>query len=481
MLRMGSIVILLAGLGGAAAMAEDWPLFGGTPARNLTNPSVRNIPDDWSIKAGSPKNIQWAADLGNTSYGGPVIAGGKIFIGTNNERPRDPKEKDDRGVLMCFNEADGKFLWQITHEKLAMDIDYPQQGIASTPAVDGKRLYYVSNRAEVVCADADKGTIVWKLDMVKDLGVYPHFLANCSPLVAGNLVFVVTSNGIDEATGKVVNAKAPSFLAVDKIKGTVAWQVSLGDDIMDGQWTSPAYAVVNGKGQVIFPGGDGWLYGYEAETGKEIWKFRCNPKGALFNFGGRGTKNYFVATPVIWENRCYIGVGQNPDHGTGVGHLWCVDITKKGDISPDGENFDPQAAVNKNSGLVWHFGGPIVPQPARGRKHQFGRTCSTVAIQDGLLYAAELEGYLHCLDARTGKVQWSYDFKSNIWGSPFYADGKVYQGTEDGDVYIFRHGKMPNEPGKVEMETPIKSTPVAANGVLYILTDAKLYAIAAKK
>ncbi len=42
---------------------------------------------------------------------------------------------------------------------------------------------------------------------------------------------------------------------------------------MDGQWTSPAYATVNGKGQVIFPGGDGWLYGFEAKKGELLWKF----------------------------------------------------------------------------------------------------------------------------------------------------------------------------------------------------------------
>ena len=56
--------------------------------------------------------------MGTVSYGGPTIADGKIFVGTNNERPRDPKAMGDRGVIMCFNEADGSFLWQITHDKL---------------------------------------------------------------------------------------------------------------------------------------------------------------------------------------------------------------------------------------------------------------------------------------------------------------------------------------------------------------------------
>ena len=38
-------------------------------------------------------------------YGGPVVAGNKVFIGTNNEKPRDPKIKGDKGILLCLNAA----------------------------------------------------------------------------------------------------------------------------------------------------------------------------------------------------------------------------------------------------------------------------------------------------------------------------------------------------------------------------------------
>ena len=77
-----------------------------------------------------------------------------MFVGTNNERLRDPKQPGDRGVLMAFRETDGEFLWQITHEKLAAGRvnDWPFQGVASSPLVEGDRLYYVSNRGELMCA-----------------------------------------------------------------------------------------------------------------------------------------------------------------------------------------------------------------------------------------------------------------------------------------------------------------------------------------
>ena len=72
-----------------------------------------------------------------------------VFVGTNNEGMRDPKQTGDRGVLMAFREADGEFLWQSTHEKLAAGRvnDWPYQGVASSPLVEGDRVYYVSNRA----------------------------------------------------------------------------------------------------------------------------------------------------------------------------------------------------------------------------------------------------------------------------------------------------------------------------------------------
>lgn len=480
---------------------KSWPLFGGTAQRNLANAQDKNIPTSWNIKEGERKNVKWIAELGTISYGGPIIADGKIFVGTNNEKPRNPKIKGDKGILLCLNEADGKFLWQAVHDKLPNpnENDWPQQGVASSPVVEGKRLYYVSNRCELICADTegfldgkndgvqDEATkdktdadIIWRLDMVKDLEVFPRFLANCSPLIVGDLVYVVTGNGVDEEH-KLPKPKAPSFIAVDKNTGKVVWQDnSPGEEIMEGQWTNPTFAEVNGKGQILFPGGDGWLRSFEPKTGTLIWKFDCNPKSAKYKAGGRGNKNYFLATPVIYDNKAYIGVGQNPEDGAGLGHLWCIDITKSGDVSAVSDNFDPKAEVNKNSALVWHYGGPVEPKPKTGREFVFGRTLSTCAIHDGLVYISELDGFLHCVDAKTGQKYWDHDLKAEVWGSPYWVDGNVYIGTGNGDMQIFAHGKEKKSFDTVEMDRPVKSPVVVVNGVLYILTDTHLFAIAGK-
>src|SRR6266436_6058086 len=143
-----SLLLLLASDPGV----RDWPMWGGTPDRNMVS-SMKGLPLTWDVKA--KKNVKWVADLGSQSYGNPVVAGGMVFVGTNNEGMRDPKQPGDRGVLMAFKEDTGEFLWQQTHEKLTSGRanDWPYQGVASSPIVEGNRLYYVSNRGVVWCLD----------------------------------------------------------------------------------------------------------------------------------------------------------------------------------------------------------------------------------------------------------------------------------------------------------------------------------------
>jgi outer membrane protein assembly factor BamB len=432
----------------------------------------KNIPRTWDVK--SKTNIKWVAEMGSQSYGNPVVADGKVFVGTNNQLLRNPKLTEDRGVVMCFRETDGEFLWQMTHTKMESGRvnDWPEQGVCSSPAVSvaDKRVYYVSNRAEVVCLDTEgfldgendgpdkeetetskiDGDIIWKFDMYEELGVFPHNMAATSPLIAGDILFVNTSNGVDESHVNIPSPRSPSFLAMDRHTGKVLWENNdPGDKIVHGQWASPAYGMVGGKPQVVFAGGDGWLRGFEPETGKLIWQFDCNPKESEWK-QGRGDRNNIIATPVIHDNRVYIAVGQDPEHGEGVGHLWAVDATKTGDVT--------------QSGLVWH--------------HPFRRTISTVAIDGGVVYAANFSGFLHALDLTTGKLLWVHDVLAAVWGSPYIVDGKVMIGDEDGDVTVLKAGKVKEVLSEINFGNVVYSTPVVANGALYIMTRSHVYAIA---
>jgi outer membrane protein assembly factor BamB len=492
---------------------QDWVMYGGTHSRNMANLTAKGTPVKWTDKDGAliAKHILWSADLGSKAYGGPIAAGGKIFIGTNNQKPRDPKwivddEPVDLGVVMCFDEAKGTFLWQAVHEKLAIGrvCDWPREGICSTPQVEGDRFYYVSNRCELLCADVKTGKPHWTLDMIKDLGVFPHNIADCSPLIVDDHIWLVTSNGVSGDHISVPAPKAPSFIKVEKKTGKVVWQdnsptkqllaagkggkdfmktlINRGDLIQHGQWANPAYGVVKGEGQVVFPGGDGWIYSFDL-AGKLLWKFDCNPKDAYYELGKRGTRNDFIATPVIYKDRVYIGTGQDPEHETAVGHLWCIDMTKRGDVSSElvtnNMVFPPPTKPNPNSAMVWHYGGPTTKadKAKLDRSYYFGRTMSTCAIHEDIVYVADLDGILHCLDADKGTVHWEYNLKVATWSSPYYADGKVYLGTDDGQVFVFAHGKQLKQLAVNPMRHAVRATPIVANGVLYVMTENKLYAI----
>jgi outer membrane protein assembly factor BamB len=448
----------------------SWPMWGGTPDRNQVS-NMKNVPSEWDVK--TKKNIKWVAELGSQSYGNPVVAGGMVFVGTNNELLRDPKQGGDRGVLMAFRESDGQFLWQQTHAKLEAGRanDWPFQGVASSPLVEGDHLYYVSNRGVVLCLDIQgfrdnnendgpfkdekltgqtDADVIWTFDMIEEVGSYPHNLSNSSPVIHGDLIFLSTSNGQDESHVHIPSPRAPSVIAINKNTGKLVWEDnSVEDRILHGQWSTPSVGTIGGVLQVVSAQGDGWVRGYEAQTGKKLWEFDTNPKDSVWP----RTRNELIATPVIYQDVVYIANGQDPEHGEGVGHMYAIDGSKRGDIT--------------KTGLVWHF-------------DKIRRSISTAAVADGLVYVSDFSGYLHCLDAKTGQEYWNHDLLAAVWGSPFLIDGKIYLGDEDGDIVVMAHGKEKKLIAEMNMGSAVYGTIVPANGVLFINNRSQLFAIANK-
>lgn len=505
--------------------STDWPQWGGWSGRNNT-PAGENIPTEWDVDSGS--NIKWSAELGSQTYGNPVIANGKVYVGTNNNAgyiKRYPPTVD-LGCLLCFDEATGEFLWQASSPKLPTGRvhDWPLQGICCAPFVDGERLWYVTSRGEVACLDTmgfydsendgdfqaeastaqNEADVIWQFDMMGRLGVSQHNMCACSITGAGDLIFVNTSNGLDESHINLPAPDAPSFMAMDRNTGEVLWtDKSPGTNILHGQWSSPTYGVLGGEEQVIFGGGDGWCYSFApkgdgAGNPKLLWKFDCNPKESKWILGGRGTRNNIIATPVIYDGMVYVAVGQDPEHGEGEGNLWCIDPTKRGDVSPtialDAEGnplphrriqaVDPKAGEqvkpNPNTAMIWHY--DRYDQNGDDEfdfEEELHRSCGTVAIKDDILYIADFSGLFHCLNARTGVPYWTYDMFAAAWGSPLIVDGKVYIGDEDGDVTVFEHNTEQNIVSEVNMANAVYSTPVIAGNVLYIANKSTLYAITA--
>ena len=319
------------------ATAGDWPMWGGSPDRNMVS-TMSGLPTTWDVKTGA--NVKWVAQLGSQTYGNPVVAGGVVLVGTNNEQVRDPKQGGDRGVLMAFRASDGAFLWQATHEKLSSGRvnDWPYQGVCSSPLVENGVVYYTSNRGEVMAVDLDgfrdgnndgpvtdekftsekDADVLWRFDMMEEVGAFPHNMSNASPVSHGDLIFVNTSNGQDESHVNVPSPKAPAIIAINKTTGKLAWEDNpVEDRILHGQWSSPAVATIGDTVQVIVGQGDGWVRGNDAVTGERLWEFDTNPKDSVWP----KTRNEVISTPVIHDGIVYIANGQDPEHGLSLIHI----------------------------------------------------------------------------------------------------------------------------------------------------------------
>ncbi len=499
-------------LSAALLHAQDWPQWGGSdPGRNMYS-TAKGLPEKFNpgkfkpnsedIDLSTTENVKWVAKLGSQTYGNPSVASGKILVGTNNATPRNEKIKDDRGNLMAFNEYNGEYLWQLAAPKLASGKvnDWEYLGILSSALIEGGKAYIVTNRCEVLCLDLDgmangndgpfkdeakymggpgkppiepgkqDADILWKYDMMDELGVFPHNASNCSIIAVGDVLFVCTSNGQDWTHVNIPSPLSPSFIALDKKTGELLGEdnAEIGPRILHGQWTSPSVGTVNGKKQVYFGGGDGVLYALDTTPTKEgdsnfikkVWWFDAVPEEYKKDKTGKPIKypaaegpSEINSTPVFYKNRVYVPIGQDPEHGEGVGRLVCVDATKTGDIT--------------KTGLIWDF-------------KEIHRSISTVSIdpETGLLFVADFSGFVFCLDAETGKKYWEYDMKAHMWGSTFVADGKCYVGDEDGDVVVLAATKELKVLSEVNMGAPVYSTAIVANGMMYIGTQTHLFAIA---
>jgi outer membrane protein assembly factor BamB len=503
--------LLLAPL--AALHAADWPQWGGTASKNMTSPET-NLPDSFvpgekkahggEIDLATTRHVKWAARVGDFCCGTPTVAGGKVLVGGLI---------DERGVLKCFEEATGKLLWQWKKpcrsdlQADAMNFQhFPKKlGVCSTPVVDGGRLYFVDQNCVVECldingqpstavADVGEAKVIWTFDMYADkaVGSRPSDACNGSPLIDGDLLYVTTSNGVDriiqvpiekDAARRCSAPNAPTLIVLDKRTGRFLAKdtAPTAANMLHGQWSSPSMGTVQGRKLIFLGGGDGTCYAFEALTSvpkepvtlKTAWRVDCIPP-EYRSFGGMDMMVHYtlgdkrrkdtinklndgsfvgmseiIATPVFYHDRVYVAIGRDPEHGRGRGALVCLDASQTGDST--------------KTGKLWTYQG-------------LDRSLSTVSIADGLVYIADVAGRLHCLDAETGKAHWVYDTKSRVIASTLVADGKIYLPNEK-HLDILTAGKSMKLLSQISLGASSWSTPVAANGTLYVTSKKYLWAV----
>jgi len=423
----------------------------------MTVVQTGNPPIDWDTTTG--RNIVWSVELGNEVYGSPVVAGNVVYVGTDNTRHMNPAFKKDSGVLMAFRVTDGTFLWQDVAPQVERGLrDWLLPSTTSVPYVEGDRLYYVTAECQLRCLDT-KGfgngeNVVWQLDMPA-LGVFPHEACNSEVLPLGDLLVVSTSNGQNEGHTRVPSPFAPSLIAVNKHSGELVWSaIGAGDRVLHGAWSSPVAANVNGRMQVLFGGGDGWLRAYDAASGEEVWRFDGNPNDARwFPRAGVLSRSSIIASPVFADGRVFIAMGQSPGHGNAPSFVYAISPNGRGDVT--------------KSGLLW-------------TSREVGRVVATPIVKDGLLYVGDLGGTVHCLDAATGAQLWKHETNDPIWGCFLLAGDRLYVGNAGGLITVLRAGRRKELLAQIEMDAPLYSRPAVNGDALYLATANRLYLIAAK-
>ena len=463
--------------------ASDQPQWGQAWSRNMVSDETR-LPATFDRKTG--KNIKWSAQLGTETHSTPIIAGGRVYIGTNNGNPRDPKEQGDRGVLMCFDEKTGALLWELVVAKREEDryFDWPNSGIASPVTVDGGLVYLVNNRGEVMCIDPAKIPpattktiprtiskrglgVVWLFDLTAEAGIWSHDAAHSSILVYGDYLILNTGTGVDNTHKAIRTPNAPSLLVLDKHSGRLITRDAehIAPDIFHSTWCSPSLGTVNGKPQIFFAAGNGMLYSFELRRRdtqpptdyvlQKIFSFDFDPSAPKQNIHSylsnrREGPSNFYGMPVFYHNRIYLTGGGDLWWGKNEAWLKCIDATKTGDVT--------------TNALIWSY--PL-------QKH----VLSTPAIYNGLVFIADCGRMFHCVDAETGKPIWTHDIKGEAWASPMVADGKVYLGTRSGAFYVFAARKEKVLLTELDFGEPISATVTAANRALYVATMSRLYAV----
>lgn len=521
--------LVLTGLGLNAVMisAADWPQWGRTDDRNLVSveqglpatfaPGEKN-PTTGLIDPTTTKNVKWIARLGGSALGNPTVAGGRVFIGTDDATVvDDPRLKRTRGgMIKCLDEKTGQLLWQLvtpvrTGLPEAAHFNHQNIGTISSTTIEGDRAYVISSRGDVLCldvrgqADGNQGPftdearymvgpgqppvvlretdadIIWRYDPIDEIGVLPHDSAGCAVLICGDVLYLSTSNGMDRTHLTMAAPEAPAFIALDKRTGRLlaTEDEKLSRRIFHAQWCSPSLGRVGDKTLVFLGGGDGVCYAFEALTTipdqpvklKKVWWYDCIPPQYRSRDGQPIT--YMDGDRLLNRN----GPNNNDGRYLGPSDVIATPVFVNGRIyvaigrdPTDGRGRGMFHCIDAGgtgdittSGRIWTYDG-------------LDRALATAAVVDGLVYVVDIAGRIHCLDAGTGQACWVHETGAESWGGALAADGKLYFGNKK-ELTVMTQGRQANVLARIQLGSPVYGSPIAANGVLYVASQRYLWAV----
>ncbi len=381
-------------VGGQSLTLTDWPQWRGPNRDGLSQES--GLMSEWP--ASGPAQLWRTQGLGS-GYGSLAVAGDRIYL---------QMLVGEQSAVASLDRADGRLIWSRALGGTLRNREGP--GPRGTPTVDGDRLYVLTETGDLVCLEADDGSIVWQLNILREFGGRNiSWLISESPLIDGDMV-IVTPGGSDAGV-----------VALDKRTGETMW-TSQGFSDPAG-YASPIVADIGGVRTVMTLTGEAGV-GLRAADGRLMWRY-TRPANRTAN----------VATPVFYDNKVFY----TSAYGTGGGLL---ELRAQGGEVAAEELYFTRDMRNHHGGVV---------------------------VVDGYLYGFN-NSILTCLDFETGERMWRD--RSVGKGSLAYADGHLYILSENNVVGLVEATPTGySEKGRFEMSDqgfPSRAHPVVSDGTLYI-------------
>ncbi len=440
MIRSQFQVLMLAliastSLNGVSVAEENWAYWRGPRYDGTSN--ELNLPETWDPKGGEGSNVLWRTEIGVRST--PVLMNQRLYVLTNSHVD-DPTKAGEK--VVCLDAKTGEPIWEYGFNVYLSDVPIERVGWSSVVAdPESGNVYAQGVCGYFCCLNGETGELVWDHSMHEEYGMLSTYGGRTNfPIIHENNVII---SAVVIGWGEMAKP-AHRFIAFDKSNGQPVWFNGTTPLPSDTTYSPPVLAVIDGVLQMIFASGDGGVHGFEPRTGKLLWKYMVS---------GRGVNT----PPLVVGNKVYCGQAEENLDVTDVGSVFCIDATKRGDITESGQLW-------KRNGILLRRAAPL--------------------MIGNRLYVPDDRAKLHCLNAETGEsIGEEVRMGTMMRSCLLYADGKIYAHEANGRGYVLR----PNDTGaeilhKFRMPNgeEFHGSPICCSGRIYIPSSGAMYCIGLK-
>jgi outer membrane protein assembly factor BamB len=414
--------------------ADTWPQWRGPEGQGHAAASAHDLPVTWS----ESENVAWKTPLPGRGWSSPVLDDEQVWLTAAIETEATDAERAE-GLAASKNSQPVEVVRAVTMHALAVDresgrivhdvelftVDKPQpihklNSFASpSPVLAGDRLYCHFGDYGTACLDTASAKVVWKNRELR----LDHMNGPGSTPVLWRDRLVIHCDGSD----------VQYIAALDAASGAVAWKTPRSGELRENPDLKKAYGTpivlrLGGRDVVVSPGAD-WVYGYDPENGRELWRR---------SYGVLGFS--IVPRPAAAHGVVYMSTGfMKPEMLA---------------LRPGAGGAQPE--------IVWRQarGAPTMPSPL---------------VVDEEVYVVSDKGIATCLDATTGDVVWSERLGGNFSSSPLFAGGRIYVGNREGATFVIKPGRTFELLATNDLDGQIFATPAALGQAIYLRTDEALY------